>query len=221
MTLLKYFFVLVMVICICTGSMYSENHNALIKLERNSRQHGNNKYNSAKHIFDYDELLEEQEENDLFVDEYNEYNEDTDTDGDDESDDESDDGDNHGEYSEKEQLTAFLLSFFLGGVGAGRFYVGDYAVASIKLCLPLIICVVVCIVACVTGCLGVSETLDSGGSGDDGVTGLFEKLSGGAGIGAAISSCGCCAWQIWWLVDWILFAMNEIPDSQGKTLYPM
>eukprot|EP00484_Ammonia_sp_Unknown_P030505 CAMPEP_0197039104 /NCGR_PEP_ID=MMETSP1384-20130603/15955_1 /TAXON_ID=29189 /ORGANISM="Ammonia sp." /LENGTH=160 /DNA_ID=CAMNT_0042469651 /DNA_START=117 /DNA_END=596 /DNA_ORIENTATION=- len=49
------------------------------------------------------------------------------------------------EYSEKEQLTAFLLSFFLGWTGAGRFYVGDYAVASIKLCMPLIICCVTAI----------------------------------------------------------------------------
>merc|ERR1712130_1081393 len=52
-------------------------------------------------------------------------------------------------YSEKEQLTAFLLSFFLGGVGAGRFYVGDYAIASMKLCLPLIVCILAGIAGCI------------------------------------------------------------------------
>eukprot|EP01084_Bolivina_argentea_P140315 246718_1 len=48
-------------------------------------------------------------------------------------DDSMDMSDGDGTYSQKQQLTAFLLSFFLGGFGAGRFYVGDYAIGSTKL----------------------------------------------------------------------------------------
>ena len=50
------------------------------------------------------------------------------------------------EYSDKEQLIAFLLSFFVGWAGGGRFYVGDTITASIKFCLPLIVCCCVCFI---------------------------------------------------------------------------
>ena len=40
-------------------------------------------------------------------------------------------------YSEKSQETALLLSILLGGYGGGRFYVGDYGLASAKLILAI------------------------------------------------------------------------------------
>ena len=167
--------------------------------------------------------------------------------GSEESEEESGSSEMEGGYSDKEQLTAFLLSFFLGmniyqnihkicmiqestyhinvylgGVGAGRFYVEDYAVASIKLCLPLIVCIVVAIVGCLLATTGNESLNEPSEPAADGIlAGQLQKLMGGAGIGMCISSCGCCAWLIWWLVDWILFAVNEIPDADGKELYPM
>eukprot|EP01084_Bolivina_argentea_P070859 128844_1 len=36
-------------------------------------------------------------------------------------------------YSDRTQLIAFILAFFLGQFGAGRFYVGSYYIATTKL----------------------------------------------------------------------------------------
>merc|ERR1712154_408119 len=59
---------------------------------------------------------------------------------------------NYGKYSEKSQLTAFLLSLFIGPItGAGRFYVGDYAEGIIKLLLPIVLICACGIVAFCTG----------------------------------------------------------------------
>jgi len=38
------------------------------------------------------------------------------------------------DYKRKSQLTAFLLSFFFGVFGAGRWYIGDILIGSIKVC---------------------------------------------------------------------------------------
>eukprot|EP01083_Nonionella_stella_P044846 120656_1 len=48
-------------------------------------------------------------------------------------------------YSSRNQLTAFLLAFFLGSVGAGRFYIGAYLSASFKLMLGGIACLPCCL----------------------------------------------------------------------------
>jgi len=106
-------------------------------------------------------------------------------------------------------------------VGAGRFYVGDYAIASMKLCLPLIVCILAGIAGCILNEEDDDESTED--SSDDFFSRHFKRFSAfnAKGITAAIASCGCCAWQIWWMVDWILFAMNEIPDAEGRTLYPM
>ena len=41
-------------------------------------------------------------------------------------------------YKQKYQMNAFLLSLFLGEFGAGRFYVGDYMLGSLKLMLYVV-----------------------------------------------------------------------------------
>eukprot|EP01084_Bolivina_argentea_P052457 96373_1 len=232
------------------------------KRER-SHRHGNNKYDAAKKVIDYDELLEEQEENDLFLNdndndnEYNEYENNNEYEqyqvpkrrykrrhhrrynnprfssqimDDDDSYDEDDSSE---EYSDKKQLVAFLLSFFLGGFGAGRFYVGDIKRFAFKLCLPLIVCVGCCIMACLGAPDRISlsglTNLISGDGRDGGNTLNDASTNRFLGCLTLIAWClhprslACftlIAWQIWWLCDWILFAMNEIPDGDGKTLIP-
>ena len=64
---------------------------------------------------------------------------------------------------EKEWLVALLLSFFVGGLGVDRFYLGYIG-------------------------LGILKLVTFGG-------------------------CG-----IWWLIDFILIAMNKLPDAQGHPL---
>eukprot|EP01083_Nonionella_stella_P050762 134927_1 len=48
-------------------------------------------------------------------------------------------------YSDRSQLVALLLTIFLGDIGVGRFYVGEYIGASLKLILGLLtLCVICC-----------------------------------------------------------------------------
>merc|ERR1712080_98393 len=97
----------------------------------------NNEYNSAHKLFDYDEL------NDYFIDNNHykyhdaipqkrhkqlershniQYSSQIMEDNNDDTQIASDEE----QYSDKNQLTAFLLSLFLGWIAAGRFYVGDF-----------------------------------------------------------------------------------------------
>ena len=111
---------------------------------------------------------------------------------------------------------------YLGGFGAGRFYVGDYALASVKLCLICISCCIACIVGALAANTGLDELNEARADEADGFfESLKQKMTGELGIGACITSCGCCAWYLWIIVDWFLFGLNQIPDAQGKTLYPM
>merc|ERR1712048_373958 len=99
-----------------------------------------------------------------------------------------------------------------GFVGAGRFYVGDYVLGSIKLFLPAMGCVVGCIV----GMIALNDEDD-----DSAEQPNFMETFKKGGIASGICGCSCCVLQVWWLVDWIMFACNAIPDANGKTLYPM
>eukprot|EP01084_Bolivina_argentea_P185207 319408_1 len=260
---------------VCEGATHRQRKGALLK---QARHNGYNKRNSAKQMIDYDELLEEQEEHDLFMDddynnddnEYDEYEENEANAGmwddnefdeyeeyqvpqrqrreyndynehwaaqinsvDDSFDEDGDDSSESGGVSDKNQLTAFLLSFFLGAFGAGRFYVGDYTLGAIKLCLPLLVCIA-CVVACVVGgaALGISNLTSqfSGGGQTEPSSAQIngQRINGerinyygcAAVLATCLLPCGVCAWQIWWFVDWILFACNQIPDGDGKTLIP-
>ena len=117
-----------------------------------------------------------------------------------------------------------MIMIYLGGFGAGRFYVRDYVIASVKLCLLYITCCISCM--CIVGCI-----LDKTGNEDlnrntaqptdNMIEEWKQKLTGEQGITACIGCCGCCAWFVWVIVDWFLFGLNVIPDAEGKTLYPM
>ena len=115
------------------------------------------------------------------------------------------------QYKQKEQLTAFLLSFFLGGCGAGRFYVESWTLGALKIsfCMGLPICL--CCVMCFgTLCgLGFAQNFNSDGD----------------GVMAACGCVGCCIICIyslgvfaWCLTDIILFGINDIPDGNGIEL---
>merc|ERR1719295_833933 len=89
--------------------------------------------------------------------------------------------------SDKEQLTALLLSIFLGGFGAGRLYVGDYGLGLFKLLIGQLPCLGLCyccyMVACGAGFVELKRKFGfGGGAGDE---------SGGGGGGA--TEIGCCA----------------------------
>ena len=136
---------------------------------------------------------------------------------DDENMEESDDGEE--KYSEKKQLVALLLSAFLGPVGAGRFYAGEYVGASLKLCLFLLAPCGICVFAC---CV-VGGAWRGANQDDENDAGLGAMLGGMAGGGLGLC-CVCllgCAITIWQITDIILFAMNDIPDGNGLTLKPM
>ena len=106
----------------------------------------------------------------------------------------SEEGSDEEKYSEKTQLTAFLLAFFLGTLGAGRFYVGHIWRATIKLFFGLLTC-------------------------------LHPICRWAAADLAAFKTEFniCIAWPtllffVWWVVDLVLFGMNDITDGDGLTL---
>ena len=115
------------------------------------------------------------------------------------------------------RLTAFLLSFFLGGVGAGRFCVGSDALAGAKLAL-----FVVCICCpCVLVLCGMGGVLSGMVGGDSRSSGLGIDSVGVVGCMSCV--CLCCvsmAVSLWWLADVIMFGINEIPDGNGVLLAP-
>ena len=97
-------------------------------------------------------------------------------------------------YEQKKQLTAFLLSLFLGLVSAGRWYVGTYALAGIKLAISVLS-------ACFKSC---AIEKDSNGE--------YNIKNGCAFIVWLPFALSACAW---WLADVIMFGMNDINDENG------
>merc|ERR1712228_663899 len=113
------------------------------------------------------------------------------------------------EYSDKLQITAFLLSLFLGLGGGGRLYIGDYT-GYFKLGLLILVCCYPCFLSC-----------------------CFAKKRGNRRslrakdlrniCGALLSCIGCIAFLAligWVIVDIVLFGLNDIPDADGLTLQP-
>src|SRR4051812_42701046 len=101
-------------------------------------------------------------------------------------------GDGSGECVEtKKQLVAVLLSWLVGEFGVDRMYVGQIAVAIVKLLLPVIALLAAGLGACCGACL------DSA------------CIAGGC-AGTAIYG-GLAATSLWWLIDAIMFTTNSIP----------
>ncbi len=110
-------------------------------------------------------------------------------------------------YKQKNQLTAFLLQFFIFN-GAGQFYVGNinYAVPQ------LIICLLSCCLPCISFCLGMGLNFKSKDS-------TSEESRSTLGMILICLNCalGCCIFA-WWLADAIIFGTNKYLDSNGVPL---
>jgi len=127
-------------------------------------------------------------------------------------------------YKQKSQMTAFLLTLFLGEFGAGRFYVGQTVTAVIKLLLIVCGCCLTCVCSlCVAPCLGLESGMTTSTSLGD----HFDSDKGALGMVFAIFCgtvpfiCSSCALSIWCIVDIILFATNSVPDANGVYPSPM
>lgn len=101
-------------------------------------------------------------------------------------------------YSDKDQQTALLLSIFLGGFAAGRFYIGDYIWAGLKLTIAICFLVYSPIMVWLT-------------SGDGKKIWVFPVLW----------LFICVVLMIWIIYDIVEFALNDITDGNGLTLQPM
>ena len=115
-------------------------------------------------------------------------------------------------YSDKKQLTAFLLTVFLGWLGAGQFYVGRWFYGFIKLYIGLIACFA-------TPCMVASSFGTAVVNGDS----IREQLRDNESeIRKNLASLACCCQIIWVLVliDIGLFAANVIKDVHGLPLQP-
>lgn len=111
-------------------------------------------------------------------------------------------------YQQKDQLVAFLLSFFVGFFAAGRFYVEDFMMAGIKIGLNVGIgCIGGICLSCVAGVSGLSDL----GSGGAGCCACF------AGLYGCVVSLAITGWLI---ADWVLFGINDITDGNGVELKP-
>ena len=123
-----------------------------------------------------------------------------------------DDGEDYGseeKYSDKLQVTAFLMSLFLGFGGAGRIYVGD-VIGYYKLGL----CILVCCYPCILSCSFAKKR------GNRRVIKLRD-LRNICGVFLSLIGCGAFLALIGWIVtDIVLFGLNDIPDGDGLTLQP-
>ena len=167
-------------------------------------------YFTQKYLPSFAAWLMQKDDNILTYDGDNDYNDDNNSEGA-----ENEEGDGGKEkYSSRKQLIAFLLSFFLGSWGVGRFYAGSYVAAALKLTLDLIVTGFRCTSCCVT--LPI----------------LFRNVNNGGQIDIDSEELRMPFWWIWanrilslaliiWIItDIILFALNKIPDEDGLKLEP-
>jgi hypothetical protein len=104
-------------------------------------------------------------------------------------------------YQQKDQLTAFLLQFFV--FCAGQFYIGNLTSAIPQLAIiSLLIAYVV--LRLVTGLGNLSKQK--------------EHISNWDYFFVSVSCLLSCAFGAWWLADVILFGMNKYKDSNGVLL---
>lgn len=103
-------------------------------------------------------------------------------------------------YAQKKQITAFLLSFFLGGIGAEWFYLSDCNInyeglGTLKLILFLIIAILVCV-----------RILD------------YQSVNYKIGCTHVdiIILILVILWLIWWMSDWIRILNDPCDFKDGN-----
>ena len=107
-------------------------------------------------------------------------------------------------YRRKYQLTAFLLHTFLGGFGAGHFYIDDVSGGVGQLALSIIIPLVLSVIVCMFACICFKNDLG-------------KTLMGAVVVIWVVCWIGVIAW---WVVDMVRFADNYYDDSNGVSLAP-
>ena len=114
-------------------------------------------------------------------------------------------------YSEKEQYIALLLSLFFGGIGAGRFYVGHYVIASLKLALFMLTMFTICIcwVLPICACQGMISDRAS-----------FVHISTTETYCCCVNLL-CVVWLAWCITDTVMFMTNDLRDEHGLVLKPI
>jgi len=118
--------------------------------------------------------------------------------------------DTHCCYTQKNQLIAFLLQFFIGAVGAGRFYLGYIGIGVGQLVLSLLVC-------CLPGCMIICSLCTKGG-----VEKSMAALGGVfAYFGCVVLCLGISGIMVWWLYDLVIIGTNAVTDFNGVALYPM
>eukprot|EP01084_Bolivina_argentea_P060966 111388_1 len=213
---------LLLLIALCNAVVIHPKHNSLINRK-------NKQIHDTHHDFDQLNAAHEIDDNILFEnendDEYIDYEHDTLDNNQRENNYNSammdyNNGDYDSPYSDKDQTTAFVLTFFLGAYGAGRFYIGDNAIGTAKLCFTLMICCAVCICSYFVF-KAVRATLPDDIVGTQRTNPLmFGPCIPVTGVTTLIACCGLIAIALWWLYDVILFGMNDVYDSNGKELIP-
>jgi TM2 domain-containing membrane protein YozV len=114
-------------------------------------------------------------------------------------------------YKQKEKLTAFLLSFFIGSLGVDWFYLSNgnagYIVAGCFKCFTgLFLIVGSCLMCCTLLCQRFDkDSLKIGGLVCTVLIGVFMVL------------CSLCN-AIWTTVDWIRVLANAFKDGNGISL---
>eukprot|EP01090_Pellita_catalonica_P021141 TRINITY_DN7837_c0_g1_i3.p1 TRINITY_DN7837_c0_g1~~TRINITY_DN7837_c0_g1_i3.p1 ORF type:complete len:188 (+),score=27.73 TRINITY_DN7837_c0_g1_i3:105-668(+) len=102
-------------------------------------------------------------------------------------------------YKRKSKLTAFLLAFFLGGIGAARFYLGyDWEGFAQLFCTTCFCCPAFLLFTVLP--FGKCDALP-----------LITTFT----ISTLVMF---CVMQIWWLVDWIIIAADLLRDQNGYDL---
>ncbi len=114
-------------------------------------------------------------------------------------------------YKQKEKLTAFLLSFFVGNFGADWFYLAngnsDYEVAAIiKLTTVIFLIIGSCFLCCTSVCSAAEKSCIAG-------FGFVFSII----ITLLLILCGLIN-PIWYLVDWIRILTNSFKDGNGVSL---
>ena len=110
-------------------------------------------------------------------------------------------------YERKSQLTAFLLSWFLGLAGGGQWYIGLYSIAGWKLGLLFgFCCCGTCLISLCCTALGI---------------GSKEDMMSGPMLFVPCWMCCCSlAVTVWWIVDLVYFGQNLYDDGNGVSLEP-
>uniref|UniRef100_A0A1X7VUS3 TM2 domain-containing protein n=1 Tax=Amphimedon queenslandica TaxID=400682 RepID=A0A1X7VUS3_AMPQE len=113
----------------------------------------------------------------------------------------------------KSQREAFLFSFFLSSLGVANFYIGEIILGIIQLSITLCFICVCCSCCCYMCCLVCSEDSCTCCFNEDSFLPVCTLVSF-VSIGFSLLLTIAC----WWIVDLIVFILNERNAGDGCTL---